>query len=685
MKKLILSLFLCLISFAGNCQTEFPPDVQWGTMMNPPRRPNWGTNYIWNGDIPATYTPSPVTAGIEQTAEESGEDWWYSHCNIYDSTGVQIGYAAAGYAGYVNWSYQDSTDCFGGIIGNEFIGEQWNPVSPVELETRARRKGSIRCWVGMFGMDGEKLWCRNYLGGVFYGVAQDADGNIVAVGEASTNRMSTSTQNNFPVMYNGLTDISDYDCSNGLGHLRTKMAISKINLQGSALWHGLYSMKQDVVDGWSFGMVGRSIKPININGNSGFYIVGSTQVEGSTREHMFGMRLLSDGTVYDSHTFLFSDPAVLEVNPDSLFMRPLDVEIVEHEGIQKALITGFFRGGSLDRTDAFMFYLDDIDSNPWSVAMTQNTNSIELQPFHETDLHQYSSGIAFAVEDNDLSIIWPVLSDYDPTTQVYAGRNIAHLRVHKFSATDRNIAWTTDLGEVRAYDLQADAIQMSNGNIAVVSSKWATPDYNFYSLPENVQNSLTDPDGLGFIFTVWDGQRYGWETSNVFDYWNTDAYVATLNSGTGSLIWETTIDSEPGVLAQPFPGNLKKQECMYRITQADDGGLVICGNTGNNFDDAYIVKLQAQTTPIPVDTTLMVDLQVSAYPNPAQSVVNVKYNSKSESNIVVYDSNGKKVYSKLLTNREGSFPISIETWASGIYTICLSNDKSTSLVRISRI
>ena len=42
---------------------------------------------------------------------------------------------------------------------------------------------------------------------------------------------------------------------------------------------------------------------------------------------------------------------------------------------------------------------------------------------------------------------------------------------------------------------------------------------------------------------------------------------------------------------EAFPGDLKKQECMYNIVQAQDGGLVICGNNSRNFDDNYLVKL----------------------------------------------------------------------------------------------
>ncbi|MBA3899962.1 MAG: T9SS type A sorting domain-containing protein, partial [Bacteroidetes bacterium] len=45
--------------------------------------------------------------------------------------------------------------------------------------------------------------------------------------------------------------------------------------------------------------------------------------------------------------------------------------------------------------------------------------------------------------------------------------------------------------------------------------------------------------------------------------------------------------------SKPFPGNIKRAECLYQITQTQDGGYVISGNTSHNFDDNYLVKLKS--------------------------------------------------------------------------------------------
>ncbi|CAN5649580.1 hypothetical protein BH11BAC1_BH11BAC1_19990 [soil metagenome] len=40
-----------------------------------------------------------------------------------------------------------------------------------------------------------------------------------------------------------------------------------------------------------------------------------------------------------------------------------------------------------------------------------------------------------------------------------------------------------------------------------------------------------------------------------------------------------------------FPGDLKKQECLYSISESDNGELIVAGNNSRNHDDAYLVKL----------------------------------------------------------------------------------------------
>ncbi|MBZ0206997.1 MAG: T9SS type A sorting domain-containing protein [Flavobacteriales bacterium] len=68
--------------------------------------------------------------------------------------------------------------------------------------------------------------------------------------------------------------------------------------------------------------------------------------------------------------------------------------------------------------------------------------------------------------------------------------------------------------------------------------------------------------------------------------------MAKLNPANGELIWETRFDAHPGIPGACPPADMRKQECMYKISELDDGGLVVCGNTSDNFDDFYLAKLK---------------------------------------------------------------------------------------------
>ena len=80
-------------------------------------------------------------------------------------------------------------------------------------------------------------------------------------------------------------------------------------------------------------------------------------------------------------------------------------------------------------------------------------------------------------------------------------------------------------------------------------------------------------------------------------YWDSDAYVSKFHIDPTTLavnqLWESSFDAD-GAARQAWPGDIKRQECLYTITVDDaDGALVIAGNTSNNFDDTYLVKVAA--------------------------------------------------------------------------------------------
>lgn len=65
------------------------------------------------------------------------------------------------------------------------------------------------------------------------------------------------------------------------------------------------------------------------------------------------------------------------------------------------------------------------------------------------------------------------------------------------------------------------------------------------------------------------------------------------------LVWELEFDIDDSVTAigtqtqrEFFPGDVKKQECLYSITQNSDGGYTAAGNCSPNLDDGYLVNFK---------------------------------------------------------------------------------------------
>ncbi|HRO40956.1 MAG TPA: hypothetical protein PLZ25_13670, partial [Flavobacteriales bacterium] len=217
----------------------------------------------------------------------------------------------------------------------------------------------------------------------------------------------------------------------------------------------------------------------------------------------------------------------------------------------------------------------------------------------------------------------------DGTTRGYTfvGNHQARGSVYKLDMQGDPVAsWDqpVDLGVLRGFDLHLVATPTSDGHVAFASTKWspgydAQNPFGWEDLPSTVQEYLdVDPQGMHFDANGPNpalGGWFNWEhfrwvsdpddpmvppvlqidmnsVEHAYGYWNTDSYVAKVDGATGDLLWEKQWDEGTGALATGWPGNFRRRQCMFDITEAPDGGLVVCGNTGHNFDDAYIAKLK---------------------------------------------------------------------------------------------
>ncbi|HVZ41593.1 MAG TPA: T9SS type A sorting domain-containing protein [Candidatus Kapabacteria bacterium] len=141
---------------------------------------------------------------------------------------------------------------------------------------------------------------------------------------------------------------------------------------------------------------------------------------------------------------------------------------------------------------------------------------------------------------------------------IYAGFNQGEGKIYTIS-TAGVVQSSVSVGTVTAYDLKMRALPLSDGGFGIITTKQPhcpPAPYSCY----------------------------------VTDYWATDAYIARFGA-CGSLLWDQTIDVDNNPPAANYPGNVKRQECMYGISQAADGGFVVSGNNSFNFDDDYLIKL----------------------------------------------------------------------------------------------
>lgn len=159
-----------------NAQLLYSPAIEW-------------TNVSWSDeDIYDNY----------QTQDNSGEDWWYSHKNAYNSGGQQVGYVSVGYTSLILRSEADF------IKAQQVINEgplsTYNPInhdlistgsgtyinfdfsSPINLQEGCGDRDYVgehrigtRGNVALNDLNGNMLWCKALTMGEMGEVIQDGD------------------------------------------------------------------------------------------------------------------------------------------------------------------------------------------------------------------------------------------------------------------------------------------------------------------------------------------------------------------------------------------------------------------------------------------------------------------------------------------------------------------------------
>lgn len=137
------------------------------------------------------------------------------------------------------------------------------------------------------------------------------------------------------------------------------------------------------------------------------------------------------------------------------------------------------------------------------------------------------------------------------------------------------------MGYAKAFDLRPDVREDLDGGI-------------IYSSATKRSSMPVTPTDLGSFYNCITNN--GTSTDYAY-YYDTDAYIAKFDVN-GVKMWEKFFDRQPaGAPRVPYPGDVKKKECIFKLDVADDGGYVLAGTSSQNMEDDYLVKLKDNCDP----------------------------------------------------------------------------------------
>lgn len=537
-----------------------------------------------------TVSWAPVDFSLQnpQSQGESSDEWWYAHTNLYDpATGNQIGYVAAGYVSWRNQLYDEdngtpyTSGCHHlGIYG---VNKEQFEFEAADHTADDRKIGAYWAALARFDLEGNMVWCRRFVQGEFHAVIQNVDGDILATGFSAGTVYKNSGGSESTLIYNpGL-----YNYSNGCkddpdDESTRKMYVAKVDLDGSLIENYVYGIEDHLVgfkeeSSWGRGLIET---PASAQFLDGYFVVGSAGKDG---EKPFGAVFYLDRDLEVEQIYEYNNSSEPTYRTEFWAIE----SYLDQSGNEYYAIAGFQDAddpnGSLQKVpQVFLTVLDETMNDrftPKVIFDPEDDGSTDIRGCKVTSITFSSDG----------DIYLPALFGNS--------RFFADGYVYKLSANTGNpIDWTSNnpvyIGESNTYDVRLGITRPedNDGQFVVVTSIHAD-ELNEH---DDIENYLPIPDNNPTYWTTDQGAMNALADQILKTEDANGLIVKYLDYGGAAIrYWSKEFDIDPEYTEREvWPGDIKKQECLYTITKNQDGSYAVAGNCSPNFDDGYIVNIK---------------------------------------------------------------------------------------------
>nr|MBK9651298.1 hypothetical protein [Bacteroidota bacterium] len=505
-----------------------PPGIEWTTEDFYPFNP-----------------PFPAQAQVPQTKDESNEDWWYNHKNVYIG-GQHVGYIAVGYTSFSNYFYnEDATGCaltlpFPLNQTSDCISDDY-PITGISPAYTGR---SAFQYISHKDLFGHNIWTKVVNQNWFQNVIQTSDGGFLAVGITGSSREPYYDSGSQPAALVVNPGISQFDlnCSSPTDKSIWHINAVKFDINGNIVWNRLYATDLNKFYG-AYDIC----EYVDANSQPAYRIVGAIaqlpQVIGISDNkyplNAFVVDIHENGDVNWMQEYAAT-------NQGAPYGRDLyGIEAIGTGANQVIVAVGRDAGIGSGTDVNMMAWLGASLTYTTPIQLTENLTSINDAAYDVVFRNDGTFLVGVTSNSNDFGLAGGFIGDgnkAEGAVRSYTVIGTTITNMNDYALTDN-----TPANQLYAYDLKVGICNTADGGFAAVSTKRPV---HYNNMPWGVQSWSCNGGS-----TITSAYLYG-------DYWNTDAFVKKFDIN-GTPQWEKTFDENSTEQPEFYPGNLKnKNVCM---------------------------------------------------------------------------------------------------------------------------